>query len=341
VLPVRLFHIAERSDWDARTAAAYRPTSFESEGFIHCSQGGQLRAVAARLFEGTRDLMLLTIDARRITSEVVFEDLYETGEDYPHIYGDIDLDAIEAVRPFPADDTGGFDWWNPESDVIAKPAARWSAAVADLLDWFESAGFPGAPRARGIRNGLAFTSYVAGSTCTVPLPSWLDSSALLRLGRLIRNAHDASMGAQTNHPWMVGRLEVRPGEVVLHRDIGPGNVVWRHARPVGLIDWDFAEPGAPIVDLALTAVNLCGLVPPERAAAGGIDPDTVPSRIEALVEGYGKHSRRAVEAAASDVLAEELSRIEAWGRHGMSPWGELRDVGIADRISETLRWLNG
>jgi uncharacterized protein (DUF952 family) len=96
--PTHVFHIAENDAWASRSDT-YTPISFDNEGFIHCSTGVQLDRVAAEFYAGRDDLTLLTITAAGVGSILVYEDLYEANEPYPHVYGPIPLDAVaEAVR---------------------------------------------------------------------------------------------------------------------------------------------------------------------------------------------------------------------------------------------------
>jgi len=39
-----------------------------------------------------------------------------------------------------------------------------------------------------------------------------------------------------------------PGQVFLHRDFHPGNVLWRRGKVSGLVDWQSASIGPPSVD---------------------------------------------------------------------------------------------
>ncbi len=107
-----LFHLATRADWDARGATAYVPAGLSREGFVHCSSVDQVVRTANRLFTGRRDLLLLVIEPSALGSTVVWEDLYDAGEDFPHVYGSIDLAAITSVEQFLPDEAGTFSW-NP------------------------------------------------------------------------------------------------------------------------------------------------------------------------------------------------------------------------------------
>jgi len=60
------------------------------------------------LFEGEKDLVLLCIDEKKVSSEIVYEDLYQAGEEYPHIYGPLDVEAVKDVYEFSFNEEGQF-----------------------------------------------------------------------------------------------------------------------------------------------------------------------------------------------------------------------------------------
>lgn len=108
-----LFHIATAAEWGNRSTVDYRPAGLDVEGFVHCSAADQLVEVANRLFGGRTDLWVLTIDSASLAADVVWEDSYGTGTDYPHVYGPIELSAIVDVTALVPDRDGRFDGWNP------------------------------------------------------------------------------------------------------------------------------------------------------------------------------------------------------------------------------------
>lgn len=103
-----IFHLVARDEW--QSPETYRPSSLEEEGFIHCSTANQLIDVANQLYAGRDDLLLLTIDPDALSAPVVYEDCYETGQRFPHLYGRIDPEALVSVEPFPPDADGRFSW---------------------------------------------------------------------------------------------------------------------------------------------------------------------------------------------------------------------------------------
>jgi uncharacterized protein (DUF952 family) len=101
---VDLFHIALAADWAAAQSTGEYTTStrgrtLAEEGFIHCSFADQVDATAARFYADVDDVVVLRIDRGRLTSRVQVEDLYGTGERFPHVYGPIPVNAVVDVRP--------------------------------------------------------------------------------------------------------------------------------------------------------------------------------------------------------------------------------------------------
>lgn len=106
-----LFHIIGSADWDeARTSPYYEPASLRSEGFIHLSKKEQILRPAHLLYAGRTDLLLLVIDADALTSKLVWEPgSHGEAEHFPHLYGALDVDAVERWVDFPCDAMGTFE----------------------------------------------------------------------------------------------------------------------------------------------------------------------------------------------------------------------------------------
>jgi uncharacterized protein (DUF952 family) len=106
----RILHLAEDAAW-ARAVRDrfYTAASLAAEGFIHCSDPQQVIAVANARFQGREDLIILHIDATRLSAEGRYENLEGASELFPHIYGPINLDAVIRASPFPPRPDGSFD----------------------------------------------------------------------------------------------------------------------------------------------------------------------------------------------------------------------------------------
>ena len=104
-----IVHIARKFEWEqAQRTGVYRSASLAQDGFIHCSNVDQVIDIANKLFRGQTDLALLCIDEALVAHLVKYEDLYQTQEPYPHIYGALNGDAITSVVDFKPGTDGLF-----------------------------------------------------------------------------------------------------------------------------------------------------------------------------------------------------------------------------------------
>ena len=100
-MTARIFHITTREVWERqKPSGSYRHESLETEGFIHCSNEGQVEATWRRIFDGKSGLVILEINVERLTSELRYEE-GEPGEPFPHVYGPLNVDAVTSVSLLP------------------------------------------------------------------------------------------------------------------------------------------------------------------------------------------------------------------------------------------------
>ncbi len=102
------YHATPREHWETSDdTKPYVSNDFADEGFIHCTDSAEaLPSVLTTYYKGTPgDWVVLTIDKDRVSSETRYED---PDNDFPHIYGPLNRDAIVAVRDIPRSDDGTF-----------------------------------------------------------------------------------------------------------------------------------------------------------------------------------------------------------------------------------------
>jgi uncharacterized protein (DUF952 family) len=99
-----IYHITTEQDWRAaKRKGFYTSPSFETEGFIHTSEVQQVAGVLQRYYQGKTDLIKLVINTEKLTSELKYELAPSVNENFPHIYGPINLDAVIDVMELDKD----------------------------------------------------------------------------------------------------------------------------------------------------------------------------------------------------------------------------------------------
>jgi uncharacterized protein (DUF952 family) len=103
-----ILHITLADRWTkAKNLGSYRSDTLATEGFIHCSTLAQVVGSANRFFTGLQDVIILVIDRDRVTSEIRDEGV-DTNNLFPHIYGELNIDAVVKAVDLEANIDGLF-----------------------------------------------------------------------------------------------------------------------------------------------------------------------------------------------------------------------------------------
>ena len=103
-----ILHITQSQAWGtAKNLGAYQGNTLATEGFIHCSTVSQVIGSANRFFKSQSDLVILLIDVDRVKAEIRYEGADPTNL-FPHIYGDLNIDAVIEAIDLEADANGSF-----------------------------------------------------------------------------------------------------------------------------------------------------------------------------------------------------------------------------------------
>ena len=189
-------------------------------------------------------------------------------------------------------------------DTVRRPGGAHSAFVDRLLRHLDAVGFESAPRALGVdERGRDVLTFIAG--WVPPNLDHFPDGTLTAVARLLRRFHDATAGSE----FAAGH------EVVCHNDPSPCNVVFVAGRPVALIDFDAAAPGARLRDVAyagwLWTLSADDDAPPVAEQA---------RRLRLMAESYGLRDTTglvdAVLRRQEENRAAELSRSRCAGPRG-------------------------
>jgi uncharacterized protein (DUF952 family) len=113
-----IFHIARREQWArGKRVGLYMGDTLGTEGFIHSSAPQQVLKVANRVFRGRKGLVLLCIDPEKVRPEIRYE-AAQDGEEYPHIYGPLNVDAVVQALRFEPGEDGTFVLPREAADAV-------------------------------------------------------------------------------------------------------------------------------------------------------------------------------------------------------------------------------
>jgi hypothetical protein len=226
--------------------------------------------------------------------------------------------------------------------TVRRTTGPWTPGVHALLRHLEAAGFAEAPQVLGIDDqGREILTFIEGATI-----GWLDwppvmlgTSGLAQLGGLLRRYHDVVRGF---HPpqdavWR-NPLAPRSGELILHGDFSPFNTVWRTDRVVGVIDWDFARPGAAVTDLGYLAWSSVPL-DSRTVRLGFTEGVDYAARLRVVCDAYGHYQPPLVVDAAIDAIETERAQTAQLAVLGRAPWTSFAAHGILEQFDDAAAWI--
>lgn len=78
---------------------------------------------------------------------------------------------------------------------------------------------------------------------------WSDD-VLIEIAKMLRLYHDSVHDFASDESWEPIDNTSPPFEVLCHNDFAIYNIIFRHKRPIGIIDFDVAGPGPRLWDIA-------------------------------------------------------------------------------------------
>lgn len=108
-----IYKICDRALWNtAERQGVFMGASVDlDDGYIHFSDAGTVAETAARHFAGKDDLLLISVDSGLLGASLKWE-TSRGGVRFPHLYGDLPLNAVVKVEPLPLD-AGGMHIFPP------------------------------------------------------------------------------------------------------------------------------------------------------------------------------------------------------------------------------------
>ena len=232
--------------------------------------------------------------------------------------------------------------------TVRRPSGPWTPAVQHLLGFLERAGVEGCPRPLGTdEQGREVVSYIEGSVAMRPWPeTMLSGTGIVDASRWLHRYLEAAAeytalpGAAWRDPEAAARQQ--PGEVVLHGDLGPWNMIFSDVGDfVGVIDWDLAQPGRPELSIGQLAYYHVPLRDDDHAAqcgfSGGIALDRGARLL--LIGSVFRMSAEQLIQAALDYLQDEIDRTVRLAAAGVEPWVEFLSRGDDRELQSDWDWI--
>ena len=97
-----IYKICPAPAWrEAERQGTYRGSADDArDGYIHFSTAAQVPGTAAKYFAGQNGLFLIAVDAESLGDRLKWE-LARGGALFPHLYGELALDAVVSVIELP------------------------------------------------------------------------------------------------------------------------------------------------------------------------------------------------------------------------------------------------
>jgi Ser/Thr protein kinase RdoA (MazF antagonist) len=238
------------------------------------------------------------------------------------------------------------------ADTVRRQAGHWTPAVHALLDHLAEAGFDAVPRPLGTdeqgREVLTYVEGVAGALGPQRLAAAFRTvDACRAIGAWVRRFHQAQAGFTPDPalPWRMSQgRPLRPGEVVVHHDVGTYNTVLRADGSFAVIDFDFASPGDPLEDLAYVLWSWTPLWHDPSAVRREVGEVTMADRLHkfaAVVDGYGADAaqRARVPAAVLECMEGHARTVEELAAEGDPAFARMLREGHAERPRRDAEWF--
>jgi uncharacterized protein (DUF952 family) len=103
-----IYKLCSEDDWAACQREGQLPWAAIDfrDGFVHLSAAHQLQETAAKHFRGKEGLVLLEVDPERLPEGLLRWEVSRGDELFPHLYGDLLLEAVVRATAAPLDESG-------------------------------------------------------------------------------------------------------------------------------------------------------------------------------------------------------------------------------------------
>ena len=228
-------------------------------------------------------------------------------------------------------------------NTIHRPSYPWTKTINHFLAHLHSKGIKEIGQPLGFHeDGRSIYNYLPG---TAALRPWIDilkqEEGLVFLTNFLKRFHlvQSDYEIPSGAIWYVPTEHLQKGTIIRHGDFGPWNTIWQEQQLTGVIDWDFAEPGTVLQDLA----QLAWYTVPLRGESGWQEAG-FPSRPDfkrcllVICDTYDVSLSNLLDAIIS-LQNLEMHRLIELGAKNVFPWSIFYNRGDLSETQQEQAWL--
>ncbi|MEI6054027.1 MAG: phosphotransferase [Candidatus Saccharibacteria bacterium] len=243
--------------------------------------------------------------------------------------------------------TGGtINTVSRKGDVVFRSGGQWVPAVHKVLTHLQKNKFPYSPKPLGLAlDGREMVSYLNGKTIPKPWPKHMfENDSIVQVSKMLRMLHNITQDLvfPKDTIWRFATSAKTKKQIIRHGDLSPWNTLWEGDKLVGLIDWDFAEPGDAITDLAQLAAYFVPFIGGGSWEEVGFNKEpNYKERLALIIKSYDKdYTEKDVVLALDKLHILEMSRLVRFSKKKIHPWEEWSKNGEYSKMKEEQNWLH-
>ena len=107
----RIYKIVSKSAWaEAEKAGVFKGAEIDlADGYIHFSSADQVVETASKHFAGRENLVLVAVISEHLGEQLKWEKS-RNDELFPHLYGELEMSAIDSVNTLPLKPDGTHEF---------------------------------------------------------------------------------------------------------------------------------------------------------------------------------------------------------------------------------------
>lgn len=231
-------------------------------------------------------------------------------------------------------------------NTVRRPRRAHTDSVNAFLTHLHAHGYTFVPEPLGTDGrGRDVVSWIDGDVAIPPFPDWVAGDELLvSVATLQRRMHAGARSFREPEEAVWDRLNLPdppPDAIVCHNDLCVENVVVSGGRATGFIDFDFASPNDPLIDIAIACRHWVPFKEPSDIGDARAGLDLI-ARFHTFcdVHELTAAQRSHVVSHAGRYLDKAMVSMKARADAGQPLYLEVWNAGYPAQNRRSREWLD-